>query len=71
MVGFPRLRPELEIDVDAFYYSLLEQYGTYVGPGHWFDEDKRSFRLGFAWPTEAELERGLEGLELAAAGSVA
>jgi aspartate/methionine/tyrosine aminotransferase len=70
VVGFPRLRPELEIDVDAFYYSLLEQHGTYVGPGHWFDQDKRSFRLGFAWPTETELERGLEGLERAAAGSL-
>jgi aspartate/methionine/tyrosine aminotransferase len=69
VVGFPRLRPELDVDVDVFYRALLEQHGTYVGPGHWFDQDRRFFRLGFAWPTEAELERGLEGLSRAAAAA--
>ena len=66
VVCFPRLRPELDLDVDAFYRALLERHGTYVGPGHWFDQDRRFFRLGFAWPTEPELERGLEGLDRAA-----
>jgi len=42
---------------------------TYVGPGHWFDQDRRFFRLGFAWPTREELARGLEGLDLAAAAA--
>jgi len=69
VVGFPRLRPELDVDVDVFYQALLEQHGTYVGPGHWFDQDRRFFRLGFAWPTEAELERGLDGLSRAAAAA--
>jgi len=69
VVGFPRLRPELDVDVDLFYRALLEQHGTYVGPGHWFDQDRRFFRLGFAWPTEAELERGLDGLSRAAAAA--
>ena len=69
VVGFPRLRPEREIDVDRFYRALLEEHGTYVGPGRWFDQDPRFFRLGFAWPTQEELERGLEGLDLAAAGA--
>jgi len=69
VVGFPRLRPEIEIDVDRFYRALLEEHGTYVGPGRWFDQDPRFFRLGFAWPTEEELARGLEGLDLAAAGA--
>jgi aspartate/methionine/tyrosine aminotransferase len=69
VVGFPRLRPEREIDVDRFYRALLEEHGTYVGPGRWFDQDPRFFRLGFAWPTQEELERGLEGLNLAAAGA--
>jgi len=67
VVGFPRLRPESDIDIDVFYRALLEKYGTYVGPGHWFDQDRRFFRLGFAWPTEVELERGLEGLDRAVA----
>ncbi|HEY7396885.1 MAG TPA: pyridoxal phosphate-dependent aminotransferase [Gaiellaceae bacterium] len=66
VVCFPRLRPEIDLDVDSFYRVLLERYGTYVGPGHWFDQDRRFFRLGFAWPTEAELERGLESLDRAA-----
>jgi DNA-binding transcriptional MocR family regulator len=33
---------------------------------HWFDQDRRSFRLGFAWPPTDELERGLAGLLAAA-----
>jgi DNA-binding transcriptional MocR family regulator len=49
---------------------LLEEHGTYVGRGRWFDQDERYFRLGFAWPAEAELTRGLEGLDRAAAGSI-
>jgi aspartate/methionine/tyrosine aminotransferase len=70
VVCFPRIRPEVEIDIGRFYRSLLEEHGTYVGPGRWFDQDPRFFRLGFAWPTEEELERGLEGLDLAAKGSI-
>jgi aspartate/methionine/tyrosine aminotransferase len=69
VVCFPRVRREIEVDIDRFYRSLLEEHGTYVGPGRWFDQDPRFFRLGFAWPTEEELERGLEGLDLAAAGA--
>jgi aspartate/methionine/tyrosine aminotransferase len=71
VVCFPRVRPEVAIDVDGFYRALLEEHGTYVGPGRWFDQDPRFFRLGFAWPTEEELAGGLEGLDLAAAGAVA
>ena len=67
VVCFPRLRPEIDVDVDGFYRALLDEHGTYVGPGHWFDQDRRFFRLGFAWPGQEELERGLEGLDLAAA----
>jgi aspartate/methionine/tyrosine aminotransferase len=69
VVSFPRIRPEIAIDVDGFYRALLEEHGTYVGPGRWFDQDPRFFRLGFAWPTEEELAGGLEGLDLAAAGA--
>ena len=69
VVGFPRLRPEVDVDIDGFYRALLEHHGTYVGPGHWFDQDRRFFRLGFAWPTEPELVRGLAGLDAAAAAA--
>jgi aspartate/methionine/tyrosine aminotransferase len=66
VVGFLRFRPEVDVDVGRFYESLLAQHGTYVGPGHWFDQERRSFRLGFAWPETDELERGLAGLVAAA-----
>ena len=69
VVCFPRIRPEIEVDVDVFYRTLLERHGTYVGPGHWFDQDRRFFRVGFAWPAREELERGLAGLDLAAAAA--
>jgi len=65
VVCFPRIRPDLEVDVDRFYRDLFEEFGTYVGPGHWFDQDRRFFRLGFAWPTRDELVRGLEALDAA------
>jgi DNA-binding transcriptional MocR family regulator len=65
-----RFRDGVAADVDAFYESLLGEHGTYVGPGHWFDQDRRSFRLGFAWPETDELERGLDGLLKAAGRAV-
>ena len=66
VVGFLRFRDGVEVDSDEFYESLLRDHGTYVGPGHWFDQDRRGFRLGFAWPETSELERGLDGLVRAA-----
>jgi aspartate/methionine/tyrosine aminotransferase len=69
VVCMPRFREEIEVDIDRFYADLLAEYGTYVGPGHWFDQDRRSFRLGFAWPEPDELERGLAGLLAAAGGA--
>ena len=71
VVCFPRVRPEVNVDVDLFYRTLYEDQGTYVGPGWWFDQDSRFFRLGFAWPTEEELRSGLEGLDLAVAKATA
>ena len=69
VVCFPRLRPDVPVDVNRFYAELFDTHGTYVGPGHWFDQDRRFFRIGFAWPAKQELERGLEALELAAAAA--
>jgi aspartate/methionine/tyrosine aminotransferase len=70
VVCFPRIRPAVGLDIECFYRVLLEEHGTYVGPGHWFGQDPRFFRLGFAWPGREELERGLAGLDLAAAKGV-
>ncbi len=70
VVGFVRVRAEhAGFDPDRFYDTLLADHGTYVGPGHWFGQDRRCFRLGFAWPQTDELERGLVGLSAAAAGA--
>jgi aspartate/methionine/tyrosine aminotransferase len=67
VVGFVRVRAEHSgFDADRFYDTLLAEHGTYVGPGHWFGQERRCFRLGFAWPETNELERGLAGLSAAA-----
>ena len=66
VVCFPRLRPERGADPDVFYDALLHRHGTYVGPGHWFEQDRRCFRLGFGWPDDEQLRRGLDGLAAAA-----
>ncbi|UCI08385.1 pyridoxal phosphate-dependent aminotransferase [Mesorhizobium sp. B1-1-8] len=65
VVGFPRLNVDAGFDLDRFYTRLLEEHGTYVGPGHWFDMPKRFFRVGFGWPREAELRGGLEAISAA------
>ncbi len=66
VVGFPRFRPGFEVDVDAFYRILLDEHGTIVGPGHWFDQPRRHFRLGFGWPRPADLAAGLAALTASA-----
>jgi aspartate/methionine/tyrosine aminotransferase len=65
VVGFPRLNVDNDFDLDRFYNTLLEQHGTYVGPGHWFEMPKNFFRVGFGWPTAAQLAGGLEGISAA------
>jgi len=67
VVGLVRFRPEIDVDTDRFYDVLLREFGTYVGPGHWFEVDDRHFRLGFGWPTHGELAAGLSGVTAAAA----
>ena len=69
VVGFPRFKETIDVDIDAFYRILLDRYGTVVGPGHWFDQPRRHFRLGFGWPTPDDLGRGLAALSAAAADS--
>jgi aspartate/methionine/tyrosine aminotransferase len=66
VVGMVRFRSDLAVDPVRFYEVLLGDHGTYVGPGHWFEVDDRHFRLGFGWPTRAELRAGLTALTEAA-----
>jgi len=78
VVSFPRIRPELPVDINRFYFVLNETYKTFVGPGHWFEQDRRYMRLGFGcymrlgfgWPGLDELRGGLANLSRAAAESI-
>jgi aspartate/methionine/tyrosine aminotransferase len=63
VVCFPRMK-EI-VDVDTFYTLLNNKYETYVGPGHWFEMDKRYFRIGFGWPTTEDLTIGLSNISKA------
>ena len=66
VVCFPRIKPGLlPVDPDQFYRSLTENHGTYVGAGHWFEQDRRHFRLGFGWPARPDLVAGLAGIDAA------
>ena len=68
VVCFPRMKAEPAGGTDAFYRRLLQDHGTYVGPGHWFEMPDTFFRLGYAWPTADELEGGLAGISAALRG---
>ena len=70
VVCFPRVKPEVPLDVDAFYRRLTEEFGAYVGPGHWFEQSRRHFRLGFGHPLPDELRGGLAGISHALRASL-
>lgn len=63
VVAFPRIRAahdgRLLVDPERFYEILNRMHSTYVGPGHWFEQPRRCFRLGYGWPTTDELRGGL------------
>lgn len=65
VVCFPRAVVGPAFDADAFYKRLLEDYGTYVGPGHWFEMPRNHFRIGYLWPLENELRDGLKAISAA------
>jgi aspartate/methionine/tyrosine aminotransferase len=62
VVCFPRIKEDLKIDYKKFYRDLNEAYGTYVGPGHWFEQSVNCFRIGFGYPLKEELQTGLENI---------
>lgn len=59
---FPRIKLDADVDVEKVYHLMNEKYGTYVGPGHWFEQSRRHMRIGYAWPLHDELSRGLESI---------
>jgi len=62
VVCFPRIKHPERVDINLFYETLIKEYGTYVGPGHWFDMSRHYMRVGFGWPSKVELKDGLAAL---------
>jgi aspartate/methionine/tyrosine aminotransferase len=62
VVAFPRIRVDAGVDITRFYATLNGKHATLVGPGHWFEQDDRFMRIGFGWPTSAELIQGLDNV---------
>ena len=62
VVCFPRIKPDVPVDVDEFYRVLNDVHGAYVGPGHWFEQSRRHMRVGYGWPLPEELEGGLDAI---------
>jgi aspartate/methionine/tyrosine aminotransferase len=69
VVGLVRVRPDIDFDAAKFHHALLQDYGTYVGAGHWFELGDRWFRLGFGWPAIPQLHAGLDALSATAAAT--
>ncbi|QDC02375.1 aminotransferase class I/II-fold pyridoxal phosphate-dependent enzyme [Mesorhizobium sp. 8] len=64
-VCFPRIVPSAKVDVAGFHERLYRKHDTYVGRGRWFEQDDRHFRIGYAWPNEDELRKGLAAISAA------
>lgn len=64
VVCFPRIRKDKGIDAEFFYSTLVQKFSTHVGPGHWFGMDRSYMRIGYGWPSAAELSKGLENISL-------
>ena len=65
VVAFPRIRVGLDVDLSRFYAALNGEFKTWVGPGHWFEQDDRYMRIGFGWPSSTELADGLGNISRA------
>jgi aspartate/methionine/tyrosine aminotransferase len=69
VVAFPRIREDSGVDVARFYRELNGTHATWVGPGHWFEQDDRYLRIGFGWPSAAELAEGLTNISASLAAA--
>ncbi|HYK45122.1 MAG TPA: pyridoxal phosphate-dependent aminotransferase [Parafilimonas sp.] len=61
-VCFPRIKKEIDINSTRFHEVLLHKYHTYVGRGHWFEEDGRYMRIGYSWDQTEKLQKGLSNI---------
>ena len=61
-VCFPRIKNDVIIDKNKFHDILLNKYATYVGRGHWFEEDARYIRIGYSWDTTEKLQKGMTNI---------
>lgn len=61
-VCFPRVKTKIPFHAKKFHEILLKRYRTYVGPGHWFEEEDRHFRIGYSWEKPDKLAKGLENI---------
>jgi aspartate/methionine/tyrosine aminotransferase len=68
VVCFPRMKREPAKGTDDFYRRLLDEHGTYVGRGRWFERPDTYFRLGYGWPSREELEAGMAAISRALRG---
>ncbi|MDF2438273.1 MAG: pyridoxal phosphate-dependent aminotransferase [Bacteroidota bacterium] len=62
VVCFPRIVNGENIHMKKFYTLLNSKYQTFVGPGHWFEMPAHYMRIGFGWPSNAELTQGLKNI---------
>ncbi|MCC6791776.1 MAG: pyridoxal phosphate-dependent aminotransferase [Thermomicrobiales bacterium] len=60
VVCFPRFT-DPGIDARRIYAELAAE-GIFVGPGWWFEQPDRAFRLGYGYPTGDELRAGIEAI---------
>lgn len=65
VVCFPRF-VDAAIDARAIY-AQLQREGVFVGPGWWFEQEDRSMRIGYGYPTATELRDGLAVISTALA----
>ncbi|MFX1250593.1 MAG: aminotransferase class I/II-fold pyridoxal phosphate-dependent enzyme [Promethearchaeota archaeon] len=69
-VCLPRIKMDVNIDIDKFYKILKTTYKTFVAPGHWFEMDKRYMRIGYGYPNKQELVSGLRCITKAIKDSI-
>lgn len=61
-VWFPRIKNNVKLDTDKFHDILLNKYATYIGKGHWFEQDAKYMRIGYSWDAPAKLRKGLHNI---------
>jgi aspartate/methionine/tyrosine aminotransferase len=62
VVCFPRIVDGAAIEIERFHDVLNNRYGTFVGPGHWFEQDPNYMRIGYGYPTHEQLRVALNNV---------